>query len=179
MTEQTHRNSSRPRKGPISDKHRKHLERVQAGNMRHGLCGHPLYSVYRAMLARCFNRSHKSYKDYGAKGITVCERWLTFANFIEDMGERPEGMSIDRIDGTGNYEPGNCRWATTTEQQRNRSSNLLVEIDGVTKCITEWCEIFGTCRKRAYCRIRKGWTPEDAVRKAKVDAARAALKEPT
>lgn len=72
-----------------------------------------------AMKERCFNPRNNRYHLYGGRGITVCERWLTFDNFAADMGVRPEGTSIDRLDGNGNYEPGNCRWATPTEQNRN------------------------------------------------------------
>jgi hypothetical protein len=72
------------------------------------------------MMSRCYDSWNASYPHYGGRGIRVCERWLTFANFLEDMGPRPDGMSIDRIDGTRNYEPGNCRWATKGEQSANR-----------------------------------------------------------
>lgn len=80
----------------------------------------PLYSIWSDMKQRCFNQNHAAYKYYGARSISVCERWLTFENFVEDMGERPTGTSLDRINNDGNYEPGNCRWATPKEQMSNR-----------------------------------------------------------
>lgn len=82
---------------------------------------HPgAHGSWHWMISRCFDSWNASYPHYGGRGITVCQRWLTFDNFFADMGERPEGMTLDRIDGDGNYEPGNCRWATGTEQNANR-----------------------------------------------------------
>ena len=88
----------------------------------HGMQGTPTYHSWSNMIQRCTNPKHHKYANYGAKGITVCERWREFANFLADMGVRPEGKTLDRYpDNTGNYEPGNCRWATPAEQQRNRA----------------------------------------------------------
>lgn len=89
-------------------------------NTRHGHSGSPLYKVWAEMIQRCTNRSHSRWPDYGGRGITVCERWMDFANFFADMGERPDDLSIDRINNDGNYEPGNCRWATHSQQNRNK-----------------------------------------------------------
>jgi hypothetical protein len=89
-------------------------------NTKHGLSHTHAYKCWKNMVARCFNPRHKSYTDYGGRGITVCERWLILENFYADMGDPPPGMSLDRINNDGNYEPGNCRWATGAEQATNR-----------------------------------------------------------
>jgi hypothetical protein len=103
---------------------------------KHGLSRHYLYPTWKNMIHRCQNENHKQYKDYGDRGIKVCDRWVqSFNNFLQDMGERPEGMSIDRIDNNNNYEPSNCRWATPLQQTHNRrtTKKLYNEITGVSE----------------------------------------------
>lgn len=101
---------------------------------RHGWVKTPTYRTWNSMHGRCYVTSDASYPRYGAKGVVVCERWHHFLNFLFDMGTRPEGMTLDRIDGTGNYEPGNCRWATKTEQTANRRPHTHTEICACFKC---------------------------------------------
>lgn len=89
---------------------------------------HPMYDAWKGMVTRCTNPNAWNYKYYGGRGVTVCERWRDFSNFLSDMGERPDGMTLDRIDVNGPYAPENCRWATWTEQQQNKRPRLS-EVD--------------------------------------------------
>ena len=86
----------------------------------HGRTRTSVYNRWKEMMARCYNPKHPHFADYGGRGITVCARWWIFENFLADMGEPPPGMSIDRVNNDGNYEPGNCRWATRLEQAHNK-----------------------------------------------------------
>src|SRR4051812_30076529 len=121
---------------------------------KHNMSYSPEFNVWRGMLKRCHLPTDKDYPNYGGRGIEVCERWKhSFVNFHQDMGDRPEPhLSVDRIDTNGNYEPSNCRWTTSTQQNRNRRNNHLVTFRGETKTISEWAEITGiqksTIRRR-------------------------------
>lgn len=115
------------------------------------------YAIWNAMLARCRNVNNAKYPRYGGRGIKVCERWLMFENFLADMGRVPEGLSLDRINNDGNYEPDNCRWTTFKEQTRNSTTAKPITIDGVTKCLAEWVETTDIAYCTAKMRIRRGW----------------------
>lgn len=139
--------------------------RSRLGKRTHCMSKTSEYAIWQQMMNRCYRPSVKGYMRYGGRGISVCERWHTFTNFIADMGQRPsEKHSIDRIDGNGNYEPSNCRWATQKEQARNTSTNRIVTAFGQSKCIAEWAEEYSigyaTLRNRI---VNKGWSIERAV----------------
>lgn len=122
----------------------------------------PTWRSWTMMKARCFTTACTSYPYYGGRGITVCERWLNYEKFVSDMGLRPEGTSIERINGDGHYEPGNCRWATKQEQSENKSSTLRFTINGFTGCLNAVARHFGIKSGNVHNRLRRGWTPERA-----------------
>ncbi len=115
------------------------------------------------MLKRCENPNYKEFRFYGGRGIKVCERWHSFDNFLADMSECPINLSIERIDNAKGYEPGNCRWATRTEQGRNMRSNRLITVHGQTRCAVEWAEIYGVAASTICRRLGLGWSDEEAV----------------
>jgi hypothetical protein len=113
-------------------------------------------SIWRAMKARCHNPKTKKYRIYGSRGIKVCDEWRnSFETFYKDMGPRPgPEYSVERKDNNGNYEPGNCKWATPIEQGNNRSDNVLITINERTQTLTQWCEEFGISYKTVWYRLR-------------------------
>lgn len=122
------------------------------------------YQVWKAMKRRCLSPKSASFKDYGGRGITICERWRQFKNFLADMGERPSPKySIDRIDVNGNYEPDNCRWATRQEQARNTRKNRIVEYQSRKMPLVEACELAGEDHLLVRGRLHLGWPLEAAL----------------
>jgi hypothetical protein len=138
-------------------------EIVSKLNRTHGMRKTPIYGAWFSMKHRCLNPNNPFYHHYGGRGISVCPRWLeNFENFLEDMGDRPEGMSLDRIDVNGNYEPGNCRWATWKEQQNNRRDNRFIEFNRKTQSLAAWGRELGIHEDTLRWRLKTGWSVEKA-----------------
>lgn len=121
------------------------------------------YGLWRDMHRRCNDKKNHAYKWYGARGITVCDRWKVFENFLEDMGKRPTGKSLDRIDNNGPYSKENCRWATPHEQNNNSRNCRMITFKGVTMNATQWWKITGVEARRIGFRISVGWDVERAL----------------
>lgn len=123
----------------------------------HGLKKTRAYAVWSDMKHRCYNPSYKKFHNYGGRGITVCDRWKnTFKNFYIDMGERPVGKTIDRINNNGNYEPTNCRWATIKEQNNNTRANHQIIFNGMVKNVRQWSRFLGIGESAIHYRLKRG-----------------------
>lgn len=128
-------------------------------NRTHGMTGHRLYHIWAGMMERCRNANHKRYKDYGGRGIKVYKRWEDnniFFKWAINNGYKDD-LTLERNNVNGNYTPFNCSWKTMLEQSRNTRSNFNIEINGVTKCLSEWCECYKVNYKRTHARIKRGW----------------------
>jgi hypothetical protein len=115
------------------------------------------------MRSRCNKRSNNRWKYYGGKGIKVCSRWEKFQNFLDDMGEKPKGMTLERIRGRGNYTPSNCKWATPKEQALNRPSTRMFSIDGKTQCLSDWARQLNVQISAVRWRLNNGWSIKKAL----------------
>ena len=133
--------------------------------LKHGMAGTPQWHAWQEMRQRCSNPKHASYANYGGRGIRVCERWAEYANFLADMGLRPPGYQLDRIDNNGNYEPGNCRWVTQRQNLNNRRDNRLLTWNGITLPATAWAERLGINATTLFTRLSRGWSLEKIMSK--------------
>lgn len=129
----------------------------------HGMTKTRVYKAWLGMRARCGNPRQTAYSYYGGRGIKVCERWSVFENFLADMGEPGVGLTLDRIDSNGNYEPSNCRWATKAEQTRNQRKSVRLTMNGKTLTQTEWAREVGIHSKTISMRLRAGFSDEEAL----------------
>ena len=127
---------------------------------------HELYWVWANMKARCTNPNRPDFYMYGGRGVKYCERWKSFEAWLEDVGPRPAGCTLDRIDNSKDYEPGNVCWRTPKQQANNTRRNVHYEIEGVCKTLAEWADHYKLDRggyKRAHERIKNGWEPQRAL----------------
>lgn len=122
-------------------------------------------NIWHLMLDRCYNPRNGSFKNYGARGIRVCDRWHRFEDFLSDMGPRPSPKhSVDRFpDMDGSYEPGNCRWATSKQQRRNTRANVFVEVDGTRYALSDFAETLGLTAVIVRKRLARGWSLNEAL----------------
>lgn len=134
-------------------------QRVRHGHSK-GYSETATYRTWKNMVSRCVHRSRADFSYYGGRGISVCAAWRSFPNFLKDMGERPLGMTLDRIDSNGNYEPGNCKWATRQEQSENQRHVIWIEHNGQRKTVCQWADAIGMSRAAFSVRYKKGWRGE-------------------
>ena len=153
------------------------IKRTCGGPLKHGHCVRddngapwqsPTYRVWICMKKRCFNPKTNVYHLYGGRGITICDRWMTFDNFLADMGEKPEKLTIERINNDGNYEPGNCKWATQLEQNLNTRTVRIISFNGIKDSVSGWARRIGMSAGALGHRIRAGWPIEIALTKAPI-----------
>ena len=124
----------------------------------------PLFYIWQSMKERCRNPNHQAYRYYGGRGIKVCKRWKDFKTFKQDMGPRPDGFSIDRWPNKdGDYKPSNCRWASITQQIRNRSNTRFLTYKGQKRPMAEWAEILDMPKHTLAVRLKNGWTAKRAI----------------
>jgi hypothetical protein len=136
-----------------------HTKRIAKASTTHGMTNTRTYSIWQAMRLRC-NRINQ---DYSCRGITYDKRWDSFENFYLDMGEVPEGMSIDRIDPNGNYEKSNCRWATQEQQANNKRSSVFIEYNGKKQTVSQWAKELNMNHYTLRSRLKKGLSAEQVL----------------
>ena len=143
-----------------------HKEQTSLATKTHGDSKSAEYRIWSGMKKRCFDESTKNFHRYGGRGVTVCDRWVnSFEAFLSDMGRRPSNKhSIDRKDNDGDYEPGNCRWATCKEQANNTSANVLLTINGLTKPLSIWAAEYELDRSVVMSRVINGDAGEALIR---------------
>lgn len=139
------------------------IDRIKEASTTHGMTHTAIYRLWCTMHDRCYNKNCKKYKDYGARGIVVCERWHDVKNFVEDMGERPQGKTLNRINNDGNYEPTNCEWATPLEQANNKRNNRWITYNGETLTVAQWGRKAGINPAAIIKRLFRGWSIKKAL----------------
>lgn len=143
-----------------------HTKSCGCSHIKHGKCNARLYNIYDNIKQRCYTKTNPNYKNYGGRGIKVCDEWVNdfqaFYNWAMNNGYN-DNLTIDRIDVNGNYEPNNCRWVDRKQQSRNRRSNHNYTIYGITHCLMDWCEIYNVNYGTVQSRLDRGWRIERAL----------------
>lgn len=137
---------------------------IVSSHKTHGASHTSEYKAWYGMLQRCTNPNHEKWHRYGGRGISVCDRWKDYQNFLNDMGTRPPGMTIDRENNDGNYEPSNCRWATQKTQGNNRGNNRTFTIDGIERTLSDASRKFGISKETVRGRLSCGWEADAAFK---------------
>lgn len=151
---------------PRNDRNPSHLNAMKYG-YKHGRTSDPIWRSWQAAIQRCSNPNDEHFPSYGGRGITVCERWRTFTNFAADMGERPDGMTLDRIDNNGNYCPENCRWATPVTQANNRRNNKTYPFPAGEMTVNRAARLYGkSIQSLKHWVVKKCLPLEEALAKA-------------
>lgn len=140
-------------------------EALLKAHTKHGKTKHPLYGTWKGIKSRCLNQKDAYYQDYGGRGIELDESWVEFDNFLNDMGDKPEGTSIDRIDNDKGYSKSNCRWATTRQQNNNQRSNRILTYNNESLSISQWARRTGINKGTLKGRANLGWATKDILTK--------------
>lgn len=137
--------------------------RCQSGRLLHGMSKTKTYRSWKSMWDRCRNPANVKFQNYGGRGIDVCDEWKDFSRFFGDMGDRPDGATLDRVNSDLGYCAENCRWSTVLQQANNSRTNRIVTANGESHTVTEWARITGLAESAIRYRLRAGWSEEDAV----------------
>ncbi len=130
---------------------------------KHGMRNSRTYRIWSQMRTRCENPNHEYFSRYGERGIRVCARWKNFINFYTDMGEAPNGKTLDRIDNNKGYSKANCQWASRKQQAINRSTTVFITFQNETRSVSDWARKIGVCQDTLHYRLKAGWSIEKAL----------------
>jgi hypothetical protein len=139
-------------------------ESIAKVNYRHGMTKTPIYGLWHAMIQRCYDKNSHAYSRYGGRGINVCDKWQTFEGFYEDMGDKPKGKSLERLDNNGDYSPENVVWANAKTQSNNKRNNVVLEHNGKKQTMQQWCDELNLKIGTVWARLNVyGYTTEKAL----------------
>lgn len=141
-------------------------ESIGKVNLKHGMTKDPIYAIWHSMMQRCYDKNSHAFNRYGGRGINVCDKWQEFEGFYEDMGDKPDGFSLERCDVNGDYTPENVVWADAKTQANNRRSNVILEHNGKKQTMQQWCDELGLKIGTVWARLNVyGYSIEKALTK--------------